>query len=505
MRIKTADHNVPVPDLEDFELEPLPAEISCIPVDCNVAYDMSTRRLLARMFIEKARLTVCIGNVMSHYSVPEQKIDDQGRAKLSGLSMPRKSLDVSEIRSCHDQLQTWLSDLPDELKISSSTLNPVGRGNAPIVSHRALLHLVYYMTLATLHRPLPNFDAKYPALGSEGYERPRYFVRYAANRITDIAHSLLEQGHQRYLPTTGVTVLQPALISLLIDMKSPAADVRRDGLRGFCRCVHVLSKLRDCYSAADFTMVMVETSIRKAEIDVSDWDDPSMSAFTIESDRLRPRMAQSVEDLVKVGLRHGLVTPVKTSRPGRSHPFTPPAEEIIAAGINGISVPMKDNHDQMPGLLSDSTILQRLKEYLAPTPPALAPPANNDVYVPAGAVSTAFDVAGPAAPGTSSQASEAMPSQFVPALRDLDREFENLINTDNMTEAMVFGDGGFVSLQGESSGFFMDLDWMNGGAFGTPLAAAAPAAEETDLGLAKISSHQSVLSGFDTSVNGDVM
>lgn len=512
MRIKKADYNVPLPELEDFELESFPSGLSSIPIDCSVANDLRTRRLLAQMFIEKSKLSICIGNVMSHYSVPEQRIDEEGKAKLSGLSMPKKSLHSSEIRSCHDELQSWLSDLPDGLKISDSNPHPAGQGDAPVVLHRALLHLVYYMTLATLHRPLPISDTIYPTLSGDAHESPRFFVRFAAYRITDIAHSLLEQGYQRYLPTTGVTVLQPALISHLIDMKSPSSDVRREGLRGFCRCVHVLSKLRDCFSAAEFTLIMVETSIRHANIDITDWMGHSRSGPSTDGHTKSALMAQRIEDLILIGLRNHLVTPVMTVKcTGQDYPLTPPSEDIIGAKQK-ISDGSGDGSwgDGNLNVLSDSAVAQRLEQYLAPNPPAPAPPDANKSML-SDPASTLFDPVGLVSGNIESHSSNTIPEKTTLETRDLDREFESLMNTDKMTEAMTFGDGGFASLQGESSGFFMDIDWMNGGAFpscgpSTPFApVAALAAEDLDLSLEKMTSHQSVLSGFNTSVSGDGM
>lgn len=489
MRIKTVDHNVPLPKLEDFELQCLPSNLLWIPAQCNVAHDLSTRKLLAHMFIEKSRLSICIGNVMSQYSAPEQRIDEEGKAKLSGLSMPKKSLDSSEVRSCHDELQNWLFHLPDSLKASGSGLNSAGQEYAPVVLHRALLHLVFYMTLATLHRTLPVVDARYPTFGGGTFESPRYFVRNAAYRITDIAHSLLEQGYQQYLPTTGVTVLQPALISLLVDMKSPRSDTRREALRGFCRCVHVLSKLRDCYSAADFTMIMVETSIQKADIDVSDWMQPGRSGLDSAARGDPPLKAKRIEDLIKIGIRDRLVTPVTATRmTGQDHPLTPPSETIGTSGEKKCGAVKGGWINYNETLLPESAVAQCLEQYLAPTPPAAAS-SNENKRVPWEAPPASLGAPEPVTENAESHESEPIPGQNVAEIRDFDREFESLMNVDKMTEGRTLGDGGgLASLQGESSGFFMDIDWMNGGAFpnydaGSPFDVdVPPVAEAVGLG-----------------------
>jgi len=76
------------------------------------------------------------------------------------------------------------------------------------------------------------------------------------------------RGLEKYLPTTGVTVLLPAIIIHLLDIKSCNDDARQAAMDGFCQCMLVLEKLRDNYSSADFATQFLEAAIRKADIDV---------------------------------------------------------------------------------------------------------------------------------------------------------------------------------------------------------------------------------------------
>ena len=64
-RIKTEDFDVPMLTLDDFELSPLPENITCLPPDCRIARDVNAQRQLAIMCIEKARLCLSISHVLS--------------------------------------------------------------------------------------------------------------------------------------------------------------------------------------------------------------------------------------------------------------------------------------------------------------------------------------------------------------------------------------------------------------------------------------------------------
>ena len=467
MRIRTEEHDVPVPTLEDLELTASPTQMRSVPSDCPVATDSNLRRLLGSMFVEKAKFCSCISNVLSNYACAQQSLNEGGNARVTGTLIPKADLDPSAIRDCHDELSNWFRGLPEIARLPDSR-NYLAQETAPLILHRALLHLVYYMTLSTLHRPYSKCDTTYPMSTGEALT-PREFVRHAAFRITDIMQGLLVLDYQRFLPTTGITVLQPALISHLLDIKSPDAQVRVDGLRGFCHCVQVLCRLRDCYAAADFALVMISAAVRKAQIDTSIWFSESPPEYNIlpnggnvEVPDGQSRKAQNIEDLVDAGIRNRLVTPANTLTTGSPLP-TPPSEASDA--------------------LPDDVVAKRLAMYLSP---ASIPSSSSDSEEQSSPTSATSDQA-PSAMKQSVQyppndSTSHFPVQtLMPALtpRDLVGDFETPFNMNDMTDAgLYFGHGPGVmhggfggppglgmyagGIQGESSGFWMDLDWIGG-------------------------------------------
>ena len=74
---------------------------------------------------------------------------------------------------------------------------------------------------------------------------------------------------ERYLPTTGVTVVLPAMIIHLLDMKNPVQHTRERAMRGFKQCMKVMEKLRDIYAAADYAASFLDAALRKASIDLT--------------------------------------------------------------------------------------------------------------------------------------------------------------------------------------------------------------------------------------------
>ena len=499
LRIKEEDYDVPLPCLEDFDLKPLPADLSSLPSGCEVATDSSTRHALATMFVEKAKLCSCISSVLSQYAAPQQSVSEEGTARIAGALAPRNDLNHADVKSCHNKLLGWHENLAPIAKLCSSRTDSQSSEAGPIVVHRSLLHLIYYMTLSTLHRnPLhPTATFSMP-LGLELSARD--LARFSASRITDIAHTLLEQDYQRFLPTTGITVLQPALICHLLDIKSTDQATSVEGLREFCRCIEVLSRLRDVYAAADFTMKLISAAVRRADIDMSGLQPLTGDHAKVPLPGSDRRKASSVEDLVEMGLRHRLVTPMASpsidTHP--NPPMTPPSDGSQPPRFVDTEKPSE--YAGSPETFRNDAIEKRVEQYLAPRTISIG--SNSQMQNETLAASSFFAGIPSKHPSISFAQANIANTDFgdnnlkstlegntgtmfrgsTPMLQhDLDREFESLFNVEDMTDSALAvgsnGPGTFNSMtggvdsinggstlfsggmQGESSGFFWDVDW----------------------------------------------
>lgn len=358
-RIKSEDFDVPMLTLDDFEIAPVPESITCIPADCKIVRDVDSQRQLAIMCIEKARLCLCISHVLSKQYCVLNNNHGLQNDRTTMMLLPKK-LDpaTSEVKACDEELQKWVNELPEEAKYTDKP-----SGEPAIDLARSLLHMVFFTTLSALHRPqvLPNSQGGPASAPTRSDVEPdildasRRNVRRAASAITSIAQRLDTCGLVKYLPTTGVTVLLPAIIIHLLDIKAPEEETRRSSLRGFCQCMAVMGKLRDLYAAADYSVAFLEAAIRKAGIHVA-----PTSMQTSAMSKTNP--VTSVEDLVDAGRRLDMVNGTTTSQQHRST-LTPPPD----AGTTSMAT-----LEKMPGHepnVTDEEVARRLETFLASTPP----------------------------------------------------------------------------------------------------------------------------------------
>jgi hypothetical protein len=364
-RIKAEDFDVPMLTLDDFELVAIPETVSCVPADCHLARDVDKQRDLAIMCIEKAKLCLCISHVLStQYCVLN---NNQGMAndRTTMMLLPKKgNSEICEVETCDDELQRWLDELPQAAR-HRDTLT----GHRSIDLHRSLLHMVFFSTLSALHRPqvLPSGPAttmpSSPA-SLDLLETSRKAVRRAADEITSLAQNLDSADLVRFLPTAGVTVLLPAIIIHLLDIKAPDESTRRQSLRGFCQCMQVMGKLRDLYAAADYSTAFLEAAIRKAGVHIA--------PFPSSTHNNKPQTVTTVEALVDAGRKLVMSSPSSlTPSAILTRSLTPPPD--ISSSIDVFS--SVTQHQTLSNTtatalpVTDEEVARRISTFLVSTPP----------------------------------------------------------------------------------------------------------------------------------------
>ncbi|KAL3470447.1 fungal-specific transcription factor domain-containing protein [Aspergillus californicus] len=269
MRVKDDDCDVPMLTLDDFEFHPFSPEIVNMVGNSEVLQSVSHQRELASMFIEKAKLCLCVSHVLSaQYSVLSHKFG--GTMETTMMLVPKKSAaETFEVRRCDQELEDWLAHLPSEIQYSLAAPAKLSEAEEVLHSHRALLKMVYLTTSSALHRPQVLPAVPFPSMDTELQDMSRNKVRFAAIEITNIAQDLHSLDLTRYFPTTGVTVLLPAVIIHLLDIKSSDPNVRMTSLQRFYQCMRILQRLREIYASADFATSFLEAAIRKAGIQLT--------------------------------------------------------------------------------------------------------------------------------------------------------------------------------------------------------------------------------------------
>ncbi|KAH7166098.1 fungal-specific transcription factor domain-containing protein [Dactylonectria macrodidyma] len=273
-RIKDEDFDVPMLEESDFEIEVLPEDNTVIPASCTLVRDLDMQRELATMCIAKAQLCVCISHMLkSQYSVLiRDKMKPENTTNSTMMLFPNKQLDnVESVTEVDHELMAWAESLPNCCQYRTLTPLDVKDGRSTIAVQQTLLHMVYYTTISALHRPqfLPSSPLQAPTTSRQVQDMSRLRVRDAAMHITRMATELHQCRLERFLPTTGVTVILPAMIIHLLEMKNPAPQSRERATRGFRQCMRVMEKLREVYAAADYATGFLDAALRKAAIDIN--------------------------------------------------------------------------------------------------------------------------------------------------------------------------------------------------------------------------------------------
>ncbi|RYP76216.1 hypothetical protein DL770_007258 [Monosporascus sp. CRB-9-2] len=283
-RIKDEDFDVPMLEESDFEIESLAEGIQIIGDDCTLMRDISMQQELALLCIEKAKLCLCISHMLkAQYSVLiRDKAKPDNTTNSTMMLFPNKQLDnVDSVKNCDVELVAWLKLLPACCQYRPLTCLDTRNGRSTVAVQRNLLHMVYYTTVSALHRPqfLPSSPMHAPQTSAQVQELSRMRVRDAATQITRMVSEMHTLRLERYLPTTGVTVVLPAMIIHLLEMKSPLPQTRENALHGFRQCMTVMEKLRDSYSAADYAVGFLDAALRKASIDLQIAQPPQAQGF----------------------------------------------------------------------------------------------------------------------------------------------------------------------------------------------------------------------------------
>jgi hypothetical protein len=552
-RIKSGDFDVPMLTVDDFEIAVLPEDSCCIPLDCNLLRDVEKQRQLAVLCIEKAKLCMCISSVLSvQYSVLQstnQSTGPEGSTRSTMSLQPKKTESgTTEVQACDQALQEWKDNLPQEAHYAVPMWNDVESGDGYMVLNRSLLHMIYYSTLSALHRPqvLPSSGMAPRDAKADVIDVSRKAVRLAANEITSIANTLYNLDLVRLLPTTGITVLLPAVIIHLLDIKAPDETTRRTSLQGFCQCMQTMARLRDIYAAADYSTAFLEAAIRKAEITL-----PQKPNEVKE-----PRnVITSTQGLMDAGRRMKLTNPpphahLSSARAGH---LTPPPEDR-SAGVPRPSagVPSGITPNGLP--LTDDDIARRLSTFLASTPPdseghhhhtssgasdhhfnsgseneldhhqshnnSFIPSRNqpwtenadadvkfslhdddgndqhngdNETHNPSKFSNPFFADGAILVSNTISNATLSNAGNPASALNDFEPDFDSMVNLDALGGFDESGFGGGM-MQGESGGFALDMDWMQAGGIGGDL--GGDDHDHADDGFGKLGVGQSALDGI---------
>ncbi|CZT10184.1 uncharacterized protein RAG0_14730 [Rhynchosporium agropyri] len=261
-QIEEASFDVPILEEEDFEIGVLASNNTIISPDCTLMRETHIQRDLAQMCIAKAKLCLCISHIFTaQYSTLDKHLGMQrkgGTTQSALLLVPKRSF-PGEVSKYDRELKRWLDDRPPACLDS----NGFTQGNAgrTIFIQRALLHLLYHTAVSALHRP--QFSPCTAASNHEIQEASRRKVYIASKGTTAIAQTIRLHQLERYLPSTAVTVLTPAIVTHMQYLISQDDETEETAADGFHSCMAVLQCLRETYVTADDAMMFLMNALSR--------------------------------------------------------------------------------------------------------------------------------------------------------------------------------------------------------------------------------------------------
>lgn len=311
-RIKDEDFDVPMLVEGDFEIQALADNNTLLPAECTVIRDVAMQRELATLCISKAKLCLGISHMLkTQYSVLiRDNMKPENTTNSTMMLFPNKFDNVDAVDTIDAELRAWADSLPTCCQYRPLTQADVDGGRSTVTIHRTLLHMVHQTTISALHRPqfLPSSPTQMPTTSRQVQDMSRVKVRDSAMQITRMVTELHNFRLEKYLPTTGVTVILPAMIIHLLEMKSSSQEARERATVGFRQCMRVMEKLREIYSAADYATGFLDAALRKADISVSSGASGSSAATSQNMQAATQNLLSQLPnmDMVANGLPFGL-------------------------------------------------------------------------------------------------------------------------------------------------------------------------------------------------------
>lgn len=265
IRIKDADFDISMLEESDFEIGTLDDNLLITPEDCPTMYDIGMQQALAEMCIQKARLYVLIGQVLQ--AVASFMAAITNRTSL----VPTMITDhLEDFEKVHRELSTWAAALPPVCHYQNLQQSDLEAGRMPVAMQRSLLHMLYQTTVGKVYHPLirpPRTTTTDAGRAEQVIEQhitsvARQKCKEAAAEITRMAGEMHALELDQYFPTTGVTVIMPAMLIHLQGVSDPDEATREHSQRGFDTCMSVLVTLRGTYAAAEYAAIFMDNVIR---------------------------------------------------------------------------------------------------------------------------------------------------------------------------------------------------------------------------------------------------
>ncbi|KKA22699.1 C6 transcription factor (Ctf1B) [Rasamsonia emersonii CBS 393.64] len=264
--IDGADCDVPMLVLEDFETDIAQPTVASMLRRYPAVADTFRRTELAVICIERAKLCLAVGKVLStQYTVEVRACtpDDPEPRTYVAPKKKRASPTRQDVMDCVSVLDAWNRNLPEAARYWDDPSHPLFSMREVTKIHRATLRMIYLATLSALFRPLVSSPLSSRAEFASMAYLAQSRSRETAFETVKLSEDLKCRGLVPLLPPVGVTALVPTAYTLLLDVGSEDVQRRNSAWEQLQRCLETLSVLRDLYATAELATTFLRDIIAK--------------------------------------------------------------------------------------------------------------------------------------------------------------------------------------------------------------------------------------------------
>ena len=263
-QFRASYRSMPMLVLDDFEIEEYSETISNQFGGWAFINSDRTRIKLAMLCIEKAKLCLCIDQILRvRYTSLRHESDTQ---TLTILVPKRSNNEMFEVVEHDHQLQRWYQGLSGfgNFDLRDPVAFQQDEASIMITTHRAHLKLLFLSALIALHRPQVLDELRVTPTSYQQLSRTK--LREAADEVAHLAMSIRNLQMGTHIRPKGVTLFLPILLVHLQDITPEMVNRQGNRLSKYHYCMQILDSIGDQRIPEDFLPGELEAAFRKLNI-----------------------------------------------------------------------------------------------------------------------------------------------------------------------------------------------------------------------------------------------
>ncbi|KAH8806107.1 fungal-specific transcription factor domain-containing protein [Xylogone sp. PMI_703] len=241
-RILRADYTVPMLEFDDFNLDQGYSEANADLDISSLYWDKGRIYQLAKTFISKVKLSICIDNFLGILRSDNKDPETQAYG----------------LQCTIEELQSWISYLPKEAALD---LKPRATVDTILTVHQAGLYMTYLCTVAFVHKARTTIVSllSHPYnLHSEGiWSMAQGSIQSIASNTATIVQYLKDLDLVRYLPQS--VVMSFLHVNVIHLMYLTAVN----NISGIFQSMHVVDVMKDCYFDINYGVRLVNAVFKR--------------------------------------------------------------------------------------------------------------------------------------------------------------------------------------------------------------------------------------------------